>query len=67
MAKEKNRFTFTIPADYTNSSYPLQYYFLIRSGSENVWSFPGLGKLRNQPYFTVRSRSASAVNRPDRT
>lgn len=50
----------TIPAIYTNSTYPLQYYFELRRGSENAWLHPGLGiDLRAQPYFVVRPASPS--------
>jgi hypothetical protein len=53
-----SRFSATIPAAYTDSKYPLQYYFQLRSTADNVWMFPGLGnELRQQPYFVVRSRS----------
>ncbi|MBO0912530.1 MAG: hypothetical protein J2P13_12125, partial [Acidobacteria bacterium] len=52
-----NRFSAVIPAAYTNSSYPLQYYFELRRGTGNAWLFPGLGKdLKTQPYFVVRAR-----------
>jgi hypothetical protein len=45
----------TIPATYTNSQYPLQYYFSIESAS----MYPGIGpNLAGQPYFVVENRSA---------
>jgi hypothetical protein len=45
----------TIPADYTNSQYPLQYYFELREKSEKAWLYPGFtADLTNQPYFVVR-------------
>jgi hypothetical protein len=45
----------TIPASYTNSQYPLEYYFEIREGKERAGLFPGfLSTLVNQPYFVVR-------------
>jgi hypothetical protein len=44
-----------IPAAYTDSPYPLQYYFEIRYGSESASLYPGFGpELTNQPYFVVR-------------
>jgi len=59
MLRDDNRFNAAIPASYTNSEYPLQYYFVLRRGAGNAWLFPGLGKdLRNQPYFVVRSAFA---------
>jgi hypothetical protein len=45
----------TIPADYTNSVYPLQYYFELKDRPENAWLYPGFTvDLTNQPYFVVR-------------
>ncbi len=45
----------TIPIDYTNSKYPLEYYFELREGPETAWLYPGFNKdLSNQPYFVVR-------------
>jgi hypothetical protein len=41
----------TIPAEFTKSPYPLQYYFSLESAS----LFPGLGpNLANQPYYVLR-------------
>jgi hypothetical protein len=45
----------SIPADYTKSQYPLQYYFELREGPEKAWLYPGFtADLTNQPYFVVR-------------
>ena len=45
----------TIPAAYTASEYPIQYYFEMREGSENGWLYPGFNSdLTNQPYFIIR-------------
>jgi hypothetical protein len=45
----------TIPAGYTNTEYPLEYYFEIREGKERAGLFPGFSTtLVNQPYFVVR-------------
>ena len=50
-----NRFVATIPAGYTDSPYPLQYYFELKEGPETAWLHPGFNKsLTNQPYFVVR-------------
>jgi len=44
-----------IPGEYTDSPYPLQYYFECRDESARSWLYPGLGKgLTNQPYFVLR-------------
>ena len=45
----------SIPAEYTKSEYPLQYYFELREGPEKAWLYPGFtAELTNQPYFVVR-------------
>ncbi|MCG6960145.1 hypothetical protein LJE82_09680 [bacterium BMS3Abin03] len=45
----------TIPADYTDTLYPLQYYVEVREKPDNEWLYPGLtSKLTQQPYFVVR-------------
>lgn len=45
-----------IPATYTDSPYPLQYYFEFRAAPERAWLWPGFDdKLLNQPYVVVRS------------
>lgn len=44
-----------IPAAYTDSPYPLQYYFELRTSAGSVSLFPGLGSdLTDQPYFVLR-------------
>ncbi|HKI68912.1 MAG TPA: hypothetical protein VKA67_04940, partial [Verrucomicrobiae bacterium] len=44
-----------IPADYTDSEFPLQYYFQISAYSDHAWLHPGLKPdWRGQPYFYVR-------------
>jgi hypothetical protein len=49
------RFRATIPADYTNSLYPLQYYFELIEEPGKAWLYPGFtANLTNQPYFVVR-------------
>ena len=50
------RFYGVIPARYTQSQYPLQYYFELKQGQKKAWLYPGLkADLMNQPYFVVRS------------
>jgi hypothetical protein len=45
----------TIPGDYTDSAFPLQYYFQLHTESGAVWLVPGLTqKGSGQPYFVVR-------------
>jgi hypothetical protein len=48
-------YAYLIPADYTTSPYPLQYFFEVREGPEAALVYPGLGPdLVDQPYFLVR-------------
>jgi hypothetical protein len=49
----------TIPAEYTNSVFPLQYHFEVREPSGAAWFYPGLKPgWMGQPYFVVRSADA---------
>jgi hypothetical protein len=52
---QAGHFVATIPADYTQSPYPLQYYFELHSKSEGASLFPGLTlpSLSNLPYYVV--------------
>jgi len=44
-----------IPASYTDSPYPIQYYFEIQRGPKRAKLYPGFNTdLTNQPYFVVR-------------
>jgi hypothetical protein len=44
-----------VPAQYTDSMYPLLYYFHLTYGSGSVSLYPGFSEnLLNQPYFVVR-------------
>lgn len=54
MQSEGNRFRAAIPAPYTNSPYPLQYYFEVKHDSGSASLHPGFAPdLANQPYFVV--------------
>jgi hypothetical protein len=45
----------TIPAAYTDSPYPLEYYFEFRTAPDQAFLYPGFEPdLANQPYFIVR-------------
>jgi hypothetical protein len=45
----------TIPGTYTDSAYPLQYYFEVKTTTGSTLMFPGFSKgLTDQPYFVVR-------------
>jgi hypothetical protein len=57
MAARPGAHVAAVPAAYTDSPFPLQYYFEIRRPGGTVL-FPGLGEeLTTQPYFLVRSGS----------
>ena len=50
-------YTAAIPGDYTNSVYPLQYYFEIRSGSSSASLHPAFNStLSNQRYYALSKR-----------
>ena len=45
-----------IPADRTDSPYPVQYYFELRDGAGEAQLLPGLGAdLAAEPYFVLRA------------
>ncbi|MDR3702831.1 MAG: hypothetical protein P4L56_24510 [Candidatus Sulfopaludibacter sp.] len=45
----------TVPGAYTESPFPMQYYFELRETPEKAWLYPGFAAdLANQPYFVVR-------------
>jgi hypothetical protein len=51
----------TIPAAYTKSPYPLQYYFELRDASPGATLYPPLSQtVSSEPYFIVRRAKASA-------
>jgi hypothetical protein len=44
-----------IPSGYTESPYPLEYYFEMKEAAERAALYPGFGaQLAGQPYFVVR-------------
>ena len=55
MTARGGRYRAEIPGDYTDSAYPMLYYFELHDPRGNVWLHPGLNAdLANQPYFVVR-------------
>ncbi len=57
MQGRNNRLNATIPGTYTDSPYPLQYYFEIQTGTVAAVLHPSFGtNLTNQPYFVVRRK-----------
>jgi hypothetical protein len=57
MQKSQQAYTAEIPGEYTNSPYPLQYYFELSNGS-SAWFYPAFNAtLSNQPYFALYKRA----------
>lgn len=55
MQMEETGYRATIPAAYTNSPYPLQYYFEVTESPDVACLYPGFNAERtNQPYFLIR-------------
>ncbi|MBD2751267.1 hypothetical protein [Spirosoma validum] len=55
MQAERAQHRATIPAAYTNSPYPLQYYFEVIESPDVASLYPGFNAERtNQPYFLIR-------------
>ncbi len=58
MEARNGRFQGTIPGSYTQTDYPLQYYFGLAKGKSGSVLFPGFdANLANQPYFVVRLKT----------
>jgi hypothetical protein len=56
MVRKGDRYQAEIPGKYTQTRYPMEYYFAIDTG-EGIALFPGLEKnLMNMPYYLVRQR-----------
>jgi hypothetical protein len=59
MADADGAYSATIPGDYTDSPFPLQYFFELRRGSTQAWLYPGLNDdLANQACLIIRRASA---------
>jgi hypothetical protein len=55
MRAQEDSWEATVPGKYTESPFPLQYFFELRDGSGRAWLHPGFeANLCNQPYFVVR-------------
>ena len=57
MARDGVSWRASVPADYTRSPYPIQYYFAVRRGAAlALW--PGFGAdFTGQPYVVVGRRA----------
>jgi hypothetical protein len=59
MESHAGRYRAAIPATYTDSFYPLEYYFEVKGQTAGAFLFPGfVTTLTNQPYFVVRRAGA---------
>ncbi|MGH9697292.1 MAG: hypothetical protein ACRD5Z_24325, partial [Bryobacteraceae bacterium] len=59
MEARNHRYTARIPGAYTDSEYPLEYYFEVSESSQRALLYPGLSPgLTQQPYFAVRRAKA---------
>ena len=56
MERSGQVFTAAIPGSYTQSPFPLQYYFELRSQRDATFYPPINATLSNQPYFAVHRR-----------
>jgi hypothetical protein len=55
MMKSAGEYHATIAAEFTDSPFPLQYHFQIRTRAGDAWLYPGLERRWNgQPYYVVR-------------
>ena len=55
MQKQGRRYVATIPTDYTDSPYPLQYFLEFRDAQGRAWIYPRLNAtLSDQAYYVVR-------------
>jgi hypothetical protein len=56
----EDRYRGAIPAEYSQTRYPLQYYFGIDAGNAGQALYPGFDwNLKHQPYFVVRNTRRS--------
>jgi len=59
MSRAASSFAAAIPAAYTDSPYPLQYYFELRAANSAALHPAFNATLSNQPYFAVHKRLQS--------
>ncbi len=60
MQRGHDGYSAAIPGNYTNSAFPLQYYFVLQRGADAAWLSPAFNStLSNQPYFAISKRSGS--------
>jgi hypothetical protein len=58
MDRKGTGYVAAIPGAYTDSPYPLQYYFELKSAPDRAWLYPGFpSDLAGPPYYVVRGYS----------
>ena len=57
MKRDGENYVAIIPGHYTQTRYPLEYYFAIDMGQKGIALYPGLDEnLANMPYYVVRQK-----------
>jgi hypothetical protein len=57
MTRSGDQHTATIRGAYTDSAYPVSYYFTLHASNGDAWIVPGLDRsLANQPYHVIRQK-----------
>ena len=55
LTSETGRLEAAIPGEYTDSPFPIQFYFELRDARSQTWLDPGLDRsLRGPPYYLIR-------------
>jgi hypothetical protein len=55
MTEKNGVWRFTIPGEFTDSDYPLMYFFELQDKGGQAWIYPGFASdLANQPYFHIQ-------------
>ena len=55
MAGQGGIWRHTIPGAYTDSAFPLMYFFELQDNAGHAWLYPGFDEdLANQPYYALR-------------
>jgi len=59
MQGDNGRYNSAIPGAYTQSPFPMEYYFELQRKNQAAWLFPAFNAaLSNQPYYTVSRQKA---------
>ena len=57
MKQDGRKFRAEVPADYTQTRYPMSYYFAVDPGDGGIALYPGLNEnLAGMPYFLIRQK-----------